>query len=509
MIAYHFARTEEHAEAAEWLERAGDRAAATYANETAIENYQEARRRLENLDTEPAVLARLDEKLGEVLNRIARFDDAVSLLERAVERYREARDLEGAGRAAALLGRAVGYRGEYQDALTRVQPMIELLSWSGPSQALASLYLVLASLFQAMGRYEDMQEAAEKAVEIAGVLGDERLDGWALERRASALNFLGRGDEAAPVLRDAIQILERVGALDRLGLALTNLGEAQRLRGELEEARRSTERALEVSHRVGDPVNVAFDLMNLGQIEVSLGRWAESQEHLERSGELMAALPSTSDVANYVPASQGWLLLAQGDWAEAEDTLRRALGMAEATGDRQALEYIHVPLAELDVLRGKPQSAIDELEPLAGREGGFRVIIEATLAWAYLEQGKVHRATELAEAAVEHARTQGERLSLADALRIQGMVLAREEQWEEADRAFEEAASLAHSMPFPYAEARALAARGMMALSRREDGQGRQHLEEALTIFRALGAKKDVEATEHALAAADISASPR
>ncbi len=36
MIAYHYGRTEEDAEAAEWLEKAGDRAAATFANEAAI-----------------------------------------------------------------------------------------------------------------------------------------------------------------------------------------------------------------------------------------------------------------------------------------------------------------------------------------------------------------------------------------------------------------------------------------------------------------------------------------
>src|SRR5205807_6920860 len=41
MIAYHYSRTEEHAEAARWLERAGDRALDVYALETAIGHYRE------------------------------------------------------------------------------------------------------------------------------------------------------------------------------------------------------------------------------------------------------------------------------------------------------------------------------------------------------------------------------------------------------------------------------------------------------------------------------------
>jgi len=133
IIAYHYGKTTEHAEAAGWLERAGDRAAGIYANETAIANYQEARRRWELVDGDGALLAQLDEKLGEVLHTAGRYDEVIPRLERAVETYRDARDLEGAGRAAALLGRAHDNRGTGQEGLIWVEPMVEMLAWSGPS----------------------------------------------------------------------------------------------------------------------------------------------------------------------------------------------------------------------------------------------------------------------------------------------------------------------------------------------------------------------------------------
>src|SRR5205823_2914357 len=117
VIAYHFSRTEEHGEAAEWLERAGDRAAAIYAGETAIGNYQEAHKRLELRGGPSTTLARLDEKLGEALGTAGRYDEAIPVLERSVEVYRESRDLEGAGRAAALLDRALSQVGTPQEAL--------------------------------------------------------------------------------------------------------------------------------------------------------------------------------------------------------------------------------------------------------------------------------------------------------------------------------------------------------------------------------------------------------
>jgi tetratricopeptide (TPR) repeat protein len=190
----------------------------------------------------------------------------------------------------------------------------------------------------------------------------------------------------------------------------------------------------------------------------------------------------------------GQLLLAKGNWEEAAAELQRALVMSEERDDRQALETIHTSLAELELLRGEPEAAIIRLEPLAGREGGFRVIIETILAWALLEAGEETRADELVGETVARGRAQGEKLALVDALRVHGMVLTKLQQKDEAAAVLEEGLELARSLPYPYAEARILA-----ELDR---------LEEALAIFRRLGARKDIERMEQELAALDRSADP-
>jgi flagellin-specific chaperone FliS len=80
------------------------------------------------------------------------------------------------------------------------------------------------------------------------------------------------------------------------------------------------------------------------------------------------------------------------------------------------------------------------------------------------------------------------------------MILARKERCEEAERSFAEAESLARSMPYLYAEARALHEHGKMHLQKEDGESAQKRLEEALEIFRRLGARKDVEQTEQALA---------
>lgn len=94
IIAHHYARTDEP-EAAEWLERAGDRAAAVYATDTALTHYREAARRMETSSARKVTLgadlapARVAEKVGAVLSAAGHYDDALAELQRAADLFRQ------------------------------------------------------------------------------------------------------------------------------------------------------------------------------------------------------------------------------------------------------------------------------------------------------------------------------------------------------------------------------------------------------------------------------------
>jgi tetratricopeptide (TPR) repeat protein len=106
-------------------------------------------------------------------------------------------------------------------------------------------------------------------------------------------------------------------------------------------------------------------------------------------------------------------------------------------------------------------------------------------AEALLETGRTEEAAEAATQAVEQTRGRAP-LYLAEALRVQGIVLRRQGRAAESERALSEGLELARSLPFPYMEARIL----------EQLGKG----EEAVAIFRRLGANKDAERLEQALA---------
>jgi tetratricopeptide (TPR) repeat protein len=498
MIAYHYGRTEEHQQAAQWLERAGDRAADVYALETAIGHYQAAMERQRRCEAEALVLARLDEKLGGVLSTAGRYDESLEMLERAVEVYRQARDLEAEGRATAQMGMTHRYRGTTEEGIARVQPMVELLAWSGPSQALASLQIALATLCFLTGRYREMLAAAERAGELARAIGDERLLGEAEERRGTALNVLGQPEEGRRVIEGALPLVEAGGDLVALWRALNNVGDACKVSGDMGGAGRYTEQGVEVAERIGNLDQTAFVLANLGNILTVQGDWQGAREALERALELARSGGRSANIANSL-VYLGQLYLWEGDRDEAAQYLGEAVAVTEETHDRQIQEVVQALLAELDLMEGQPEEGVNRLELLVSKEDANLGLLLPTLAWAQLEGGDSARATKTAARAVERTRRQ-EPVYLVDALRVQGMVLIWQGQLEEAERVLAEGIELTRSLPYPYAEARMLIQLGLLQKQRGEAQQAHERMEEALAIFRRLGARKDMERTEEVLA---------
>jgi tetratricopeptide (TPR) repeat protein len=121
-------------------------------------------------------------------------------------------------------------------------------------------------------------------------------------------------------------------------------------------------------------------------------------------------------------------------------------------------------------------------------------------AEAHLAVGNLERAEEIVAEAMDRFRARDDRLLQAELLRVQGMLLARQERWDEAAAALLEAVALARRLPYPYLEARSLYVLGRMEVRRGDPEEASSRLHEAREIFERLGAVKDVARVEQAVA---------
>ncbi len=494
LLAYHFMSSDAHAEAALYLERAGDHAQSQGANGTAEAHFRELVHRLDAMNR-PLDAARVREKLGAVLSTVAQYTAALHVLGEAEDSYRRAGGIEGMRRVAAQIGWVHAERGYPEEGVLRLKPLLHLLEASEPSRGLAALYVALARLLYGSGQYKEQLVAADRAAALARAVHDKVVLARALASRGYALWMMDRLEEALPVLEDAGRLAEDVNDVDTLSRALSSQAVVCMYLGDVYRARVSTDRALAVADKLGDPVQIAYAVRNRGCIALFCGDWPQARTDFERAVAINRHIGVSWGFTAPL-ASLGLLCALEGRSEEASRYLDECWAVAATSDDLALLHMAQWMLAERDLISGNSQAAYARLVPLLERPGLEELedpILLKTLAWASAEVGEIGRAVDIAAKALSTARAGNDRIALAHALQVQALVLTRSRNWVEAERSLSEALSLTRSMPYAHVEARTLQVYALYYADRGEPHKARQCLEASLGIFERLGARLEAD----------------
>jgi tetratricopeptide (TPR) repeat protein len=493
-LAWHFREGGYPERALPYTLLAGDNAVSVHAPAEAERHYRAALDLARAL-ADRASEARVLEKLGWLMWMMARFDPCSDALELAARLYRDAGDVDGEMRVVGMLG-MVHFTYAPLEGAERIRALLDRLGPREPSMPLVSLYSSLSMNLIVAGRYREALEAAQSATEIARALGDEHTLDWVETLRGTALGLMGRLEEACRVLEERLSLAEAANDYWGQLSAAHYLGKLTLPQGDFDAALHYHGRALELAERLGARSRISAETSNLSEVLFHLGDWALARSHAERAVEL-ARSASSGLAASYFQYADvfrrlGMIRAAMGEWEDALPCLEESIALAEGIPYPEAVRSGQGVLAEQELLQGKADAALERLEPLVERSdpeelGVVRLLPH--LAWAYLELGDDARAEEVVLEGIERVRAQGHKLALVELLRVRGMVLARRRRWDEAEGAFEEAVSVARSVRYPYAEARALYEWGLMYVGRPDKKQGRGRLEEAAEIFGALGSR--------------------
>ncbi len=227
LLSLHFFEAGNHAKAWRYAISAGERAQAAFANVVAAELYERALAAGENLlDLDTREIARVEEKLGEVCERIGAYERAFAALQAA-------RDLAGNDSAlldARLLGKQSGVHelmGEYaaalaasEQGLARIEDVAE-----GPERdaVRAELELRTGGIHYRQTNNEEAIRWLEAAAKHAERAGDRSALAHTYYLLDAAHSDSGRRD-GLRYLGLARPIYEELGDLRGLGTVLSNLG---------------------------------------------------------------------------------------------------------------------------------------------------------------------------------------------------------------------------------------------------------------------------------------------
>jgi len=380
-VAYHWEHSGESERAIEYLHRAGEQAAAQFANAEAIGYFSRALDLTPDEDLsrqydlllaregvydvqgareiqrqELAVLERLAEALdddrrrAEVALRQTRcahhlpdYPAAIIAAQRAVRLAHTAGDVRIEAEAYLRWGRALGMHGDVNAGHTRVDQALKLARAAHLRQVEATILWFMGDERIGRGDIPDARACLEQSLRISLEIGDRRQENVA--RLYLAFAALGQGDcDEATILHDQAEAaLHEIGyrwweALVPLlpGRVYHHLGEYDRARAYYEEFQRR-------SHEVGNRRVVAMALCHLGMLSHHVG---DDEAARDRARQ---ALQTARDQGCLVfePASAlclGHALVGLGSLDEAKNAYRHALDvLCRLEWAHQAME----PLAGL------------------------------------------------------------------------------------------------------------------------------------------------------------------
>lgn len=469
---------------------AGRKTARVYANDQAVTHFQTARALAGELGADAERVAAI-EGLADVHALQAQWEEASRLYQEALDYHLQKGDAVRQARVQSRIGSTFSGVFDFRKALPHIQSAIEALKTHEDEHELAGVYVQMARTQAALGNFREAEEFVRMGVDLAEQYGllPQLAEGQYVLGFIKTL--LGRPDAAAHYER-CIEIAKRLG--DPAWIILANQWNAyrQRWRGENAAAVEAYTSALELAQETNNRPRMAFCYIGLAQTHFQAGDW------LTAGSTWRQYLAMGDEVPAWVEHAKGMMAFLQGNLSEsltwAQKFLAHAQRRKEVTSVTLAVDWCGHLLLRMRQFE-EARRLLDETLERFIRIGVFwpaflhPLAAEAAVALGDLDAAAAH--CDQAEALL------GLDIKWAQArlLKSKGLLLASRGSSDQAIGSMHDAANLYRMIGQPYELALTLEA--LAGVHQRRDTvedreQARSHLQEALAIYRKLGAEFEV-----------------
>ncbi len=265
-----------------------------------------------------------------ILSQQHDFEGSDAAAMRCIQGSRRGRHRDLEARALRYRAMSLAKRGDAQLAEPLLHQAQLLAERAGDQENQGACLVQLGVLARLRGDRSGALSLLERALEACRTDGRGPGEADALCELGGTWLQLGQPERAEPLLDEAIARYRAVG--DRVGRsrALNNLGEVRRLLGDLDAAAEAYGTSISLHTAIGSHA-VLFPLINIGLIHIARRAWLPALEGLERA----LRLAETTGRRIWVGFVHGALLpplAATGAWAAWDDHLSAAEEILDQTG---------------------------------------------------------------------------------------------------------------------------------------------------------------------------------
>ncbi|MDA1190712.1 MAG: tetratricopeptide repeat protein [Candidatus Poribacteria bacterium] len=471
MLQHHYMEAQRWMNSLHYTKQSAEKSRELFANQSAVEHYRQALDLIDKVEEDLSAEQRLSERvaalngLGDVLSLMGDYDGSIQAYRDILDALKatdatpeDAHILEAS--ALRNIGTVHGRRGEYDDALARLNEARERLKTDHSDPAALEMSKTVGQVgfirFR-KGDYDAAREQSRVSRDLAETVGSDKDAAFA--NLVWGISSFSKGDHEDALRRyeQCREVRERIGDVNGIAAVLQNIGNLHLSQSRHDEAESAYQRVLDIRRKVGDVAGTANVLNQLGNVRLNIGDddgasayYMECRDIFARIGNRFGLAVSTLNLGN--------IHNERGNAEEARAYFRQALEAAEPMQVKDLIADVH---------RGFAQAAV--------------------------ESGHLDEAQEHADAALTIATEIGNKQLAAQVRWIFGRLQTELGQFDDAAIAFDACLSEFGELKSRLWEGKTHFAVALLDIKRDRLNEARGKLTISIEIFMELDADRELE----------------
>jgi DNA-binding NtrC family response regulator/tetratricopeptide (TPR) repeat protein len=430
------------------------------------------------------------------------LDAAASALGRPPDTFREHVSAARLSTLWRLHGRIASARGDQSRAIALHGRALKQAEVAHDSRAIGLAHYELGQCYRRVGDLAIVREHISKAASALHAAGDGRHLALVHSLSGITLAQTGRYDEAMTALRHAERLAAAVQAHDVLATACGNQANVMVLEHRYEQALALAERSVAVHEAHGSGHGLAVALGSLGQICVRLGDLGRAEQALHRALDVRSPI-QFHETTGAVFDTLTQIHLVRGEYQTAAEYLGRAIDSYGAYGRQTSRWYewsVRVLGARLALRDGRLDEAVSLADEILAAGAPPFDALQATLiaAEALVAAGRLDDAARRLAAVADSLDPRVAPAAWGEYLRLRGALHARSGSAADAYHDFAQSVTVLDLLGERYQAALSHLALGHLVAGTGARSVAERHLDQAASVFRQLGAERDLTDTNAA-----------
>jgi DNA-binding SARP family transcriptional activator/tetratricopeptide (TPR) repeat protein len=202
---------------------------------------------------DPSLRARAHRYLGRAYAEVARFDEADTHLQYALDLHRQCGDPVGQAYTHCVLGVAVERQGRHTEALAHASQALELFRAAGHRLGRAQTLKAIGWCHAMLGDHQQALTFCQQALPLLETLGDRRGQARTWDSLGYAHHHLGHHTRAITCYHHAIALCRDLGDHFREAISFARLGDTHHAIGDPDHARDAWQAALTTLDQLDHP----------------------------------------------------------------------------------------------------------------------------------------------------------------------------------------------------------------------------------------------------------------